>query len=225
MDRILRLPSALIALVKGRCGRLFRTAFGAEFSLIYRTAGTGPAVGLRLRALCAAFRAKLSGNSRTAGAGPAVGGRLRLRLFGSALRAELSSNSVATGAGPAVGSRCSRRWLGRRLRYWLIGLLRHLLLCVHLIEALGIDAPCCSCHIHTHEGHSRTCAGIGGGSLHSVALCLHQSCGCSARISKPCFLAHLHLLLPNLGLYLFIGLHAGDAKGNNLQAAFLPPRL
>ena len=71
VSRILRLPSAFITTVKGRSGRSGLSAFRTEFSLVYGSAGTGPACcGTGLSALGTEF----SGVHRAAATGPASGG-------------------------------------------------------------------------------------------------------------------------------------------------------
>ena len=70
MRGVRRLPAAFVALVLGHAGGLFRPALGAEFTLVHRSAGTGPAVRGRLG--LAALRAELSSSRRTAGALPAL---------------------------------------------------------------------------------------------------------------------------------------------------------
>jgi len=67
---ILGFPAALIALILLFCCRLRIAAFGAEFALVYCSAGAGPAV---VGGLCfAAFGTKLAGSGCAAGAGPRV---------------------------------------------------------------------------------------------------------------------------------------------------------
>ena len=56
MGGVLQLPAALVALVLGYPGGLFRPALGAEFALVHRAAGAGPAVRLRLWLLRTALR-------------------------------------------------------------------------------------------------------------------------------------------------------------------------
>ena len=67
--RILGLPSALITSVEGRVRRLSASALGAEFTLIYASASTGPAgFGLLLTAL----RTELAVRLASAGAFPRI---------------------------------------------------------------------------------------------------------------------------------------------------------
>ena len=81
MGGIIRLPAALVALVLGDAGGLFRPALGAEFALVHCAAGTGPAVRGRLG--LAALGAEFSGGGGPTGADPATGGgRRRRRRWG-----------------------------------------------------------------------------------------------------------------------------------------------
>ena len=77
MGGIVRLPAALVALVLGHAGGLFRPALSAEFPLVHRAAGAGPAVRGRLG--LAALGAEFSGGGGPAGT-PALSAA-GLRLF------------------------------------------------------------------------------------------------------------------------------------------------
>ena len=200
---ILRNPPALVAPIKGCSRRLFRSAIGAEFPFIHRSADALPAL---LRLFLTAIRAEIAGCNGTARAFPTTL-RLLLRFFGTAFRAKIPRSRRSAGALPTV---CRRR----HLRCLLL-----LLLSCHIVKILGTHCVPGICrHTEAHKpGHgtrriSRRC-------FHSVGLCAHD--GGSGHAGIPQHGSSLSLL--DHFLILFRQGDRAQRNRNHLQAPKLIP--
>ena len=94
-----------------------------------------------------------------------------------------------------------------------------MLLGTHLVQVLGVHAARGTGHIHAHKGHGGACALIAGSGLHGTGLCADKMRSGAGRVHKGGVALHFleHLLV------FLAGLHAGHAKGYDLNAAQLAP--
>ena len=97
-------------------------------------------------------------------------------------------------------------------------LLLHLLLLTHLEKLVGVHAAGLLCHAHAHKAHHGAVFVLGR-RLHGCSLCAHHMGSRHGRIAE----GGVALQLFDHSLVFLRGLYAGDAKGNNLQAAQIPP--
>ena len=99
-----------------------------------------------------------------------------------------------------------------------LGLL-HLLLLSHLEEVLGVHAAGLTGHAHAHESHGGTGARVGGCRLHRLTLRADKVRRCTGGIHK----GRVALQLLDHLLVFLVGLHAGNAEGNDLHTAQVAP--
>ena len=155
-------------------------------------------------------------------------------FFDAAVGAELAGDAaLAAGTHPALlrrsGGGLLRLLLSLHLSLLLglhlslllglhLGLL-HLLLLSHLEEVLGVHAAGLTGHAHAHESHGGTGARVGGCRLHRLTLRADKVRRCTGGIHK----GRVALQLLDHLLVFLVGLHAGNAEGNDLHTAQVAP--
>ena len=93
------------------------------------------------------------------------------------------------------------------------------MLLAHLEEVLCVHAAGLPGHAHAHEGHGGTCAGVGGRRLHRLALSAHKVRRRAGGVHE----GRVALQLLDHLLVFLVGLHTGNAEGDDLHAPQIPP--